>query len=67
MPKYRVAEIVRLEYIIDSESPSKAVDSYMKEFTSMFTSTKPIETVEGTDFTVNAVNEDGTIGEEVDY
>jgi hypothetical protein len=66
MPKYRIAETLRVQFIIDTDAPNKAVDTYMKEFIKMFTSDKPIDVQEGTDFTINLVNEDGTLGEEVD-
>lgn len=66
MPKYRIAETLRVEYIVDSESPDKGVKKYMDDFIVMFNSEQKFQCVSGTDFTVNKVNEDGTLGEEVD-
>ncbi len=66
MPKYRIAETLRVEYIVDSQSPSKAVDEYMKEFLLLFNTDRQIEASEGTDFTIHKVNEDGTLGYEQD-
>jgi hypothetical protein len=66
MPKYRIAETLRVEFIIESDAPNKAVDTYMHEFIKMFTADKTIQVQEGTEFTINLVNQDGTLGYEVD-
>lgn len=66
MPKYKIAETLRVQLIIDTDSPSKAVETYMSDFIRMFTADKPIQVQEGTDFTIHLVNQDGTLGYEVD-
>ena len=66
MPKYRIAETLRVEFIIEDENAKQAVDKYMSEFMRTFTADKAIQVQEGTDFTTNIVNENGSIGEEID-
>lgn len=66
MPKYRIAETLRVELITDDENANQAIAKYMKEFLLLFNTERQIECMEGTDFTVHLVNDDGTIGYEVD-
>lgn len=66
MPKYRIAETLRVEFIVTDENAKQAVDKYMNEFIKTFTADKAIQVQEGTEFTTNIVNDDGSIGEEVD-
>lgn len=66
MPKYRIAETLRVEFIVTDENANKAIQQYMNEFMKTFTADKAIQVQEGTDFTVHNVNDNGSIGEEVD-
>ena len=66
MPKYRIAETLRVEFIVDSDKPSNAVGGYMKQFLRTFYAENGIQCMEGSEFTVHLVNEDGTLGYEVD-
>jgi len=66
MPKYRIAETLRVDLIIDSDNANDAVKEYMKEFLLLFNTERKIDCKEGTDFTVHKVNDNGSIGEEVD-
>lgn len=66
MPKYRIAETLRVELIIDDETADKAIEQYMKEFLHTFNSEQGIQCMEGSDFTVHKVNDNGSIGEEID-
>lgn len=69
MPKYRIAETLRVEFITDNETASGAVEQYVKEFLVAFNANNSkhnIKCMEGSDFTVHLVNDDGTLGYEVD-
>jgi hypothetical protein len=66
MPKYRIAETLRVEFIVNSDTPSKAVDEYMKEFLLLFNTDRQIDATTGEDFTIHLVNDDGTLGYEQD-
>lgn len=66
MPKYRIAETLRVEFIVDDDTANGAIKKYMKEFLSTFSPQQNIRCVEGSDFTVHFVNENGSIGYEVD-
>lgn len=66
MPKYRIAETLRVELITDDENANKAIEQYMKDFLLLFNGERKIQCMEGSEFTVHLVNEDGTLGYEVD-
>jgi hypothetical protein len=66
MPKYRIAETLRVELTIDAQSPDKAVKMYMEEFLLLFNTDRQIDCKTGEDFIINKVNDNGSIGEEVD-
>ena len=66
MPKYRIAENLRVQLITESENAESAVEQYMKAFLLTFMADNSIQCMEGSDFTVHKVNDNGSIGEEVD-
>lgn len=66
MPKYRIAETLRVQLITDDETANGAIEQYMKDFLLLFNEQRKIQCMEGSDFTVHFVNEDGSIGYEVD-
>lgn len=66
MPKYQIAETLRVKLIVDDETANGAIEQYMKDFLLLFNSQRKIQCMEGSDFTVHLVNEDGSIGYEVD-
>lgn len=66
MPKYQIAETLRVKLIVDDETANGAIEQYMKDFLLLFNSQRKIQCMEGSDFTVHFVNEDGSIGYEVD-
>lgn len=66
MPKYRIAETLRVELITDDENANKAIEQYMKDFLLLFNEQRKIQCMEGSEFTVHNVNDDGTLGYEVD-
>lgn len=66
MPKYRIAETLRVEFIVDDDTANGAVGKYMKEFLNTFDTKQNIQCMEGSEFVVNLVNADGTLGYEVD-
>jgi hypothetical protein len=66
MPKYRIAETLRVQLITDDETANGAIEQYMKDFLLLFNEQRKIQCMEGSDFTVHLVNEDGSIGYEVD-
>lgn len=69
MPKFRIAETLRVEFIADNETASGAVEQYVKEFLVAFNSNNTkhnIKCMEGSDFTIHFVNENGSLGYEVD-
>jgi hypothetical protein len=65
MPKYRVAETLRVEFITEGDTPDHAVKNYLKEFRGNFGANDSIEVVQGVDLEINFVKEDGTLGDEV--
>ncbi len=66
MPKYRIQEIVRIQLVTEDETANGAIDKYMKQFLLKFKAEDSIQCMEGSDFTVHLVNDDGTLGYEVD-
>lgn len=66
MPKYQIAETLRVQFVIDDENANSAIGKYMNEFLLLFNTERKIQCMEGADFTVHLVNEDGTLGYEVD-
>ena len=66
MPKYQIAETLRVKLIVDDETANGAIEQYMKDFLLLFNSQRKIQCMEGSDFTVHFVNENGSLGYEVD-
>jgi hypothetical protein len=66
MPKYCISETLRVQFIVDLDKPSNAVEQYMKQFLRTFYAENGIQCMEGSEFSVRLVNEDGTLGYEVD-
>lgn len=65
MPKFRIAETVRVEFFTDADSLDKAMKEYLDEFILTFNSKRKVNAIESTDFTTMRLDNSEWV--EIDY
>ena len=58
MPQYKITEILRVEFVIESENAEKAISKYIKEFRTTIGVTDSIKVIDSEEFNVQWLNRD---------